>query len=207
MKQHLFLIGHKGVGKTTLLHRILQAQAGPCGGFSTVRGPWSFGGHPSIHLVHAEGGEKATLANYLFFGGRRDPYIAARFNRIGVDVMSNSCGHTLLVMDELGPRESGAERFCEEILGALDGEIPILGVLQQAEAPFLRRVIEHPAVHLLCVTEENRETLGALAPLLFTPELPCGPALPGLAALTLTRLTPPPLPEAVQALRLGPFVH
>lgn len=42
---------------------------------------------------------------------------------------------------------------------ALDGDIPILGVLQQAESEFLHRIARHPQVTVLTVTEENRDAL------------------------------------------------
>ena len=62
-------------------------------------------------------------------------------------------------MDELGPAESGAKKFCEAVLAALDGDLPILGVLQKADTEFLRAVAGHPRVRLVTVTVENRDEL------------------------------------------------
>jgi nucleoside-triphosphatase len=62
-------------------------------------------------------------------------------------------------MDELGPAESGAKKFCEAVLAALDGDLPVLGVLQKADTEFLRAVAGHPRVRLVTVTVENRDEL------------------------------------------------
>ena len=68
-------------------------------------------------------------------------------------------GTRLLMMDELGPHEAEAVRFQAAVFRALDGDIPILGVLQQAESEFLHRIARHPQVTVLTVTEENRDAL------------------------------------------------
>ncbi len=64
-------------------------------------------------------------------------------------------------MDELGPHEAQAVRFQAAVFRALEGGTPILGVLQQADSDFLRRVACHPQVTVLTVTEANRDSLGA----------------------------------------------
>ena len=66
-----------------------------------------------------------------------------------------------LVMDELGPHEAQAVRFQAAVFRALEGGTPILGVLQQADSDFLRRIAGHPRVTVLTVTEDNRGSLGA----------------------------------------------
>ena len=65
----------------------------------------------------------------------------------------------MLVMDELGPHEEQAAAFRQAVLRALDGDVPIIGVLQQAESAFLRQVAAHPNVRVITVTEENRDAL------------------------------------------------
>ena len=62
-------------------------------------------------------------------------------------------------MDELGSAESGAKNFCETVLAVLDGDLPVLGVLQKADTEFLRAVASHPRVRLVTVTVENRDEL------------------------------------------------
>ena len=131
---HLFLTGDKGVGKSTLA-RCLLAGHTPCG-FRTV------GGVPSAE-------------NLLFYCGA---YSCERFDTLGTAALRDRDGDVLL-MDELGPAESGAKKFCEAVLAALDGDLPVLGVLQKADTEFLRAVAGHPRVRLVTVTVENRDEL------------------------------------------------
>ena len=144
---HLFLTGEKGVGKSTLIDYLL-AGCTPCG-FRVLS-------RPSVHLLTVPD-TTPTADNLLFYCGAFSP---ERFDTLGVAALENRSGDVLL-MDELGPAESGAEKFTAAVLAALDGELPILGVLQQADTPFLRAVARHPRVRLVTVTPQNRDVLRA----------------------------------------------
>ena len=153
---HLFLTGDKGVGKSTLA-RCLLAGHTPCG-FRTVRVTGVLD-RPSVHLLPAVGGVPSA-ENLLFYCGA---YSCERFDTLGTAAPRGPGrgGHAVhvLLMDELGPAESGAKKFCEAVLAALDGDLPVLGVLQKADTEFLRAVAGHPRVRLVTVTVENRDEL------------------------------------------------
>ena len=150
---HLFLTGQKGVGKSTLIRGLLAEEAGRLGGFFTVRHE---GG---VYLLPAAKERMFTPESLLFRCGHGgDP---ARFDHLGCAALADTAGCRLLVMDELGPHEEAALRFQAAVFRTLDGSIPILGVLQQAQSEFLDRIARHPQVTVLTVTEENRDTLAA----------------------------------------------
>jgi nucleoside-triphosphatase len=109
---------------------------------------------PSVHLLPAAGGTPSA-ENLLFYCGA---YSCERFDMLGTAALRDRSGDILL-MDELGPAESGAKKFCETVLAALDGDLPVLGVLQKADTEFLRAVAGHPRVRLVTVTVENRDEL------------------------------------------------
>lgn len=150
---HLFLTGEKGVGKSTLIDYLLAGRT-PCG-FRTRRVE-SVLSRPSVHLLTVPD-TTPTADNLLFYCGAYSP---ERFDTLGVAALENRSGDVLL-MDELGPAEAGAEKFTAAVLAALDGELPILGVLQQADTPFLRAVARYPRVRLVTVTPQNRDVLRA----------------------------------------------
>ena len=153
MTRHLFLTGPKGVGKSTLLRDFLARETGRLGGFFTVKH------RGSVYLLRAGTGEAPDAENFLFrCGCGGDP---GRFDALGCAALTDTEGCSLLVMDELGPHEAQAVRFQAAVFRALEGEIPILGVLQQADSDFLRRVACHPQVTVLTVTEDNRGRLAA----------------------------------------------
>ena len=152
MTEHLFLTGAKGVGKSTLIRGLLAEESGPLGGFFTVK---HAGG---VYLLPAAQERAFTPENFLFRCGHGgDP---ARFDALGCAALADSAGCRLLVMDELGPHEAEAKQFQAAVFRTLDGDIPIIGVLQQAESEFLDRIARHPRVTVLTVSEENRNTLG-----------------------------------------------
>ena len=132
MTKHLFLTGRKGVGKSTLIRGLLAAESGPLGGFFTVKYQ---GG---VYLLPAAGEGAFTPENLLFYCGHGgDP---RRFDDLGCAALADTAGCGLLVMDELGPHEAEAVRFQAAVFRALEGDIPILGVLQQkAVCAFPRR--------------------------------------------------------------------
>ena len=139
MTEHVFLTGRKQIGKSTLIRKELER-------------------------YKKENGEESAPSeeNLLFICGSADRSRSdERFDRMGSRILEESMrnGAELLIMDELGPNEAGALVFQEAVLRALDGEIPILGVLQEADSPFLKKVAAHPKVRVIRVTEENRDAL------------------------------------------------
>ena len=158
-KKHIFYTGPRGIGKSTLLQKHLAQFRGIFAGFRTVKVPCcdSF----SVHMLPVDKKEMPTEENFLFDRDKKREYEqnALRFNAIGCRLLANMEGTELIVMDELGSAESAAAAFQDRVLELLDGDIPILGVLQEGESAFQQRVATHPNVELIYVTEENRDSL------------------------------------------------
>lgn len=160
MAQHLFLTGEKGVGKSTLLRKILQKMPELVGGFFTVRRIGVFPETPdlaTVHLLRAGTSDIPSKENLLFVCGQKDEQVKERFERLGCASLKVQKETKLLVMDELGPHEEAAKEFCQMVLDMLDGEIPIFGVLQKADSEFLKKIAEHEQVQVITVTRENRD--------------------------------------------------
>ena len=143
-RPHLFLTGEKGIGKSTLLQKLLVGRRA-CG-FRTVKAVEVYLGRTSLHLLRLDRQERPTEENFLCFcppvpGGKT----AEAFDRLGCEA--------------LAPEEAGAEAFRTAILQALEGDIPILGVLQKADTELFHLVAEHPRVRLVEVRKENRDLL------------------------------------------------
>ena len=151
--EHLFFTGRKGVGKSTLVRAAIEGKR--VGGFFTKRVE-SLLEQPSVHLLRAGTADVPSAENLLFCCGGAD---MQQFDKLGCGALADTAGCDVLVMDELGPHEEQAAAFRQAVLRALDGDVPIIGVLQQAESAFLRQVAAHPNVRVITVTEENRDTL------------------------------------------------
>lgn len=155
---HLFLTGKKGVGKSTLVRKLLETYQGRLGGFFTVKTQDVVPGLITVHLLRADRNEVPGRENLLFCCGRRDQSAVQQFDMLGCAALAIPSPE-LWVMDELGPHEEQAAAFCGAVETVLDGPVPVIGVLQQADAAFLRRVAAHPRVQVVEVTEENRDDL------------------------------------------------
>ena len=153
-KKHLFLTGEKGVGKTTLLRKLLQDRE-EVGGFLTVRKMENHGRVVYMLRPHQTVYGEDDL---LFTCG--GPVDSQRFDELGCRCLRESEGSSVILMDELGPKERDAFAFQAAVLKALDNDTPVYGVVQEgAESTFLQQVRQHPEVQLIKVTKENRDNL------------------------------------------------
>lgn len=160
MARHLFLTGEKRVGKSTLVRALLAGYPGVVGGFFTVKAEGVVPGRVSVHLLRAGGREIPAADNLLFCCGDSDAgAAAARFDVLGCAALEAVPAPGLLVMDELGPHEGEAAVFRRAVLAALEGDVPILGVLQRCSAPFPAQIAAHPRVQVVEVTPDNRDRL------------------------------------------------
>lgn len=157
MAKHLFLTGEKGVGKSTLLQKALGGYPGRVGGLRTLRtDAWCPGGW-SVHLFGPGEEPVPSADNLLFICGGPQEDTPARFDRLGCRALQRSAGCSLLVLDELGPHEARAAVFRRAVLELLDGDAPILGVLQAPAAAFWPELLRHPQATLLEITRQNRD--------------------------------------------------
>ena len=140
--KHLFFTGAKGSGKSTRLREITEKLPGRPTGFTTVKTDAVFG-KKAVHLLRP--GQTPSRDNFLFFCGESaDP---RRFDVLGAAALRIPGDYIL--MDELGPAESEALVFQQAVIAALDGDVPVYGVLQKADTPFLRQVAAHPKVEII----------------------------------------------------------
>lgn len=160
MKRHLFLTGEKQIGKSTVIDKMLALRPCTTGGFRTVRTDAVFPPRFSVHLLRP--GERPTADNLLFLCRQMSADTLARFDALGCAALAQSGNARLLLMDELGPAEAEALAFQRAVLAALDGPTPVLGVLQQADSPFLRRIAGREDVAVVEVRRENRDRLPQL---------------------------------------------
>lgn len=152
---HLFLTGEKQVGKSTLLQKLLAKRPGPAAGFYTKKVRTVIPESPTVHILRP--GEIPSLDNLLFVCGSCKIGGTEKFNTLGCAALDHCAGAGVILMDELGPHEGEAADFRAAVLQTLDGDIPVLGVIQEAPSDFLEEIAAHPKVQVLRVTRENRD--------------------------------------------------
>ena len=149
MKRHLLICGERGVGKSTLIRRLLEHSTREVGGFVTKRLPVADeNGFFPIYLYPASQSE----------GERRNETA----NLVGTCDSRSSIRHPsggIILMDELGFLENDAKVFQSAVLCALDGDTPVLAAVKPKDTPFLRAVRGHENAELVFIDEQNRDAL------------------------------------------------
>ena len=171
MMKHLFLTGEKQVGKSTLLRKWLDRIDAAMSGFYTQK-HMSDDGHLYVHMLSAGIEDIPSRDNILFECRLRDLDAASeRFNRLGCSMLRPAPDTKLIIMDEIGIMEEKADQFCESVLHTLDGSIPVIGVLRKesSDPPIIHSIKNHPNVHIIEVTKENRDELALTLPEILIP--------------------------------------
>jgi nucleoside-triphosphatase len=159
---HVFLTGEIGVGKSTVIGKVLAELDIRPGGFVTGFGPERASPDRRLYLNPAweELAYDEAHAVARFGEGFPPRPDSVAFDQLGSGyLVSCRTWARLLLMDELGPLEREARHFQRAVLLAINGPIPILGVLKQSGHPWMDAIIRHPAVTVLPVTAANRDGL------------------------------------------------
>ncbi|HNT02934.1 MAG: nucleoside-triphosphatase [Clostridiaceae bacterium] len=159
--QHILICGERGVGKSTLVNKLLLQSRRPVFGFITKKMPPNQNGECDVY-IHPANSANLQLTHENLVGicnnGKIVTINTEVFNTVGVKLLQ-SPPRGLLLMDELGFMESKASAFCSGVLAVLDGDIPVLAAVKNKETPFLKAVREHKNVELHYITTQNRDML------------------------------------------------
>lgn len=156
---HVLIVGEIGVGKSTLIRKLLEGLPTPCG-FITQKEPPDAAGNANIY-IHSPA-EPRSYGEYNRVGvcseNGATPF-ADVFERAGVKLLQEPAKGRVVLMDELGFLESQAKAFCEEVLRVLDGPDTIVAAVKSRDTEFLRAVRAHPCARCYCLNAENRDRL------------------------------------------------
>lgn len=158
---HALIVGSRGVGKSTLIGRVLRELDRPVTGFITRKEDAlgdSVLGVP-VYIYPAGQPRTQSAENLLAYcrGTRPEVYPEA-FDRFVPKMCPPQAGG-VVVMDEIGFMESSSEAFRAMILRQLDGKTPVLAAVKDRDTPFLNEVRSHPDCRRFDITPENRDAL------------------------------------------------
>ena len=157
---HALIVGDRGVGKSTLIRRVLAQLNRPVFGYETkkeealedpVRGC-------PIYLYDAGLPHRPAPENLI--GYNREPdaaSVTAAFNRCAPRLMEPVPEGAVVELDEIGFLEARSEAFCRAVLHLLDGSRPVIAAVKNRDIPFLNQVREHPNARCFYITPENRD--------------------------------------------------
>lgn len=154
-RYHALIVGARGVGKSTLIRRVLTELSRPVVGFETVREP---DGRVYIH----ECGKPRLLSEENLVGfclNQHPESYREAFDRFAPRLQTPAPEGGITLMDEIGFMESCSEAFCKAVLSRLDGNPPVIAAVKDKDTPFLNLVREHKNCKCFHLTEENRDSL------------------------------------------------
>ena len=160
--RHALIVGARGVGKSTLIRRVLRELNVPYFGYETKKEKHltdPIHGDP-IYIYPAGAEHVQRPDNLLGYCKQQRPEVhAAAFDRHAPGLTRVPEGTRLILMDEIGFMETASAAFCGAIMGHLDGEIPVLAAVKHNDMPFLEQVRGHEHCRCFRITEENRDAL------------------------------------------------
>ena len=159
---HALIVGDRGVGKSTLIRRVLKELNRPVFGFETKKEEQledSLRGCP-IYIYDAGKPHCQTAENLIGYHRETDfGAFAAAFDRYAPKLMACVPEDALVELDEIGFLEANAEDFCRSVLHLLDGDRPVIAAVKNRDIPFLNQIREHPKARCFFITPENRDVL------------------------------------------------
>lgn len=157
----LLLTGAPGIGKTTIIMKVLEGLQVKRGGFYTKE--LRQGRRRMGFVVRDLSGREAVLAHVeLTKGPRVGKYrVDVRsFEEVAIPALEEALREKdLVVIDEIGKMELFSERFRQLVQEALRGPKDVLGVIHKGNDPFSRSLREIPGVQIWEVTLANRDHL------------------------------------------------
>ena len=159
---HALIVGDRGVGKSTLIRRVLQELNRPVFGFETKKEEQledPIRGCP-IYIYDAGKPHYRAQENLIGYHKEQDmAAITAAFDRYAPSLMGPVADDAVVELDEIGFLEAKSDAFCQAVLHLLEGKNPVIAAVKNREHPFLDAVRNHPNARCFFITAENRDAL------------------------------------------------
>lgn len=159
--KNILICGPPGVGKTTLIKKILKKTNLRAGGFYTeeIRGRSNRVGFKIISLDNQEG----ILAHINIKDSQRVGRYGVNINdleNIGARSLEQALKNDdLIIIDEIGKMEVFSEEFKEKVLDCLSSKKIVLAAISMVGDKFISNIKRRDDIILFKVTKENRDKL------------------------------------------------
>ncbi len=161
MKKHILLTGKPGVGKTSVVKKIIPLLGVDAGGFYTeeIR---ELDRRMGFRIATLDG-EDGVLAHVDFKSNYRVGKYHVdldSFERVAIPALERAVKHkSLIVLDEIGKMELFSRKFREVVSKILDSEKSLICVIKENGDVFTEEIKKRKDVILITVNYENRESL------------------------------------------------
>lgn len=159
---HTLIVGSRGVGKSTLIRRVLAELSCPVFGFETKKEDALADEEKGSPVYIYEAGTEHIQTSENLVGyckDKRPSVMKVAFDRYAPKLCADIPDGYIVLMDEIGFMESASEDFCNAVLKLLDGNVPVIAAVKNKETEFLNTVRTHPKASCFYITEDNRDVL------------------------------------------------
>ncbi|HEY7166399.1 MAG TPA: NTPase [Candidatus Binatia bacterium] len=161
LKIRIFLTGNPGVGKTTLVRKIVgQLEGIKAAGFYTQE-TRRCGQRTGFKIVTLDG-QSATLASLRGTGPRAGKYSVHvdEFEKVALrDLDPTAMPADLYVIDEIGKMELLSDQFKRKLTDLLARPTNLLATIAKRGTGFVDQIKRRSDIELIEVTRENRDEL------------------------------------------------
>jgi len=156
--RNVFITGKKGIGKSTLLNKIINIVGCALGGF--VQGKEFTDEKISYKIISLYNPKQNyTIGIY----DKKKAYLNTDiniFNVVSEEILQRCLNSgDLIILDELGFMEENSEVFKNSIFKILDSNKPVLGVLKECNTDFVRNIKMRKDVQVIRIDEINRNLM------------------------------------------------
>lgn len=162
--KHILLTGEIGVGKSTVIRKTLSHLNMTYGGFCTYFGEDRASADRCLYIGDAAKPHLCTEENAVvrFVCGKPPEPIPQRFDLLGAALIQTAGRNAqIIIMDELGRFERDALVFQSAVLEALNGDVPVFGVIKKTAAGWVDIIRRHPCVSVIDINMDNRDHMPA----------------------------------------------
>jgi len=164
--KRVLVTGRPGVGKTTVVLRVVELVGRPVRGFVTEE--WRERGRRMGFRLRTFSGQEAVLARR---GRRKGPRVGAygvdlaALEEVGVAELRQALNEeVLVVIDEIGRMELLSQAFRQVVEELFASSRDLLATVTRSPLPFVRKLLSRPGLQVVEVTAESRDRLpGQLA--------------------------------------------
>lgn len=160
-RKNLLLTGRPGVGKTTVVRKIIEQLGAQAGGFFTEE--MREGRQRVGFKILTTDGREGILAHVSL----PSPHRVGKYgvNVEGIDEVAVPAllkalqAAPLIVIDEIAKMELCSQDFKDAVVKCLDSPKPLLAVIQMSSLPFLNQIRARADVEVIEVTPSDRDAL------------------------------------------------
>ncbi|MDD1762002.1 MAG: NTPase [Methanothrix sp.] len=159
MAHRIAVTGSPGIGKSTLVAKIVQASKRSVGGV-LARDRHYKDRRIGFELLDLSTGAVGILADETGSGPQLGKYRVhpEDLDNIGAQAIESALKCDLIVVDEVGPMELSSRRFVSAVENAISSDRPMLVVLHEWSNHRLAKKIRS-TFKVITVTRENRDTI------------------------------------------------